>query len=239
MTKRICLWSCPRNLSTALMYSFAQRTDTKVFDEPLYAYYLEKSGVDHPGRDEVLANMETNPYRVIEDVILGDHGKDVLFFKLMTHFLIDLDESFMDHTMNVIYIRHPALIINSYAKVRPQPNMDDIGVQAQRLLFERLTRRRKMTALLDSETLLKNPAATLSALCEKIGIEYQDSMLSWEAGGREEDGIWAKYWYGNLHTSTGFQPWTEKSKAVAPENQALLDECIPYYEFLRGNALGV
>ena len=52
MNKRICLWSCPRNVSTALMYSFAQRRDTKVFDEPLYAHYLSESKANHPGREE-------------------------------------------------------------------------------------------------------------------------------------------------------------------------------------------
>ena len=41
--KRICLWSGPRNISTALMYSFAQRDDTAVYDEPLYAHYLSKT----------------------------------------------------------------------------------------------------------------------------------------------------------------------------------------------------
>ena len=34
---RIALWSGPRNVSTALMYSFRQRPDTTVIDEPLYS----------------------------------------------------------------------------------------------------------------------------------------------------------------------------------------------------------
>ena len=54
--KAICLWSGPRNVSTALMYSFAQRSDTRVVDEPLYGHFLRVSGTHHPGRDEVLAS---------------------------------------------------------------------------------------------------------------------------------------------------------------------------------------
>ena len=43
-SKIISLWSGPRNVSTALMYSFAQRSDTQVIDEPLYAHYLQHTG---------------------------------------------------------------------------------------------------------------------------------------------------------------------------------------------------
>ena len=50
MEKIICLWSCPRNVSTALMYSFGSREDTSIFDEPLYGHYLRKSKLKHPGR---------------------------------------------------------------------------------------------------------------------------------------------------------------------------------------------
>lgn len=40
--KVIHAWSGPRSLSTAMMYSFAQRgIDCKVFDEPLYAQHLK------------------------------------------------------------------------------------------------------------------------------------------------------------------------------------------------------
>ncbi len=43
-TLRIHVWSGPRNVSTALMYSFAQRADTRVVDDPRYAHYLRVSG---------------------------------------------------------------------------------------------------------------------------------------------------------------------------------------------------
>ena len=110
MNKIICLWSCPRNISTALMYSFAQRKDTRVIDEPLYAHYLKKSGAKHPGRDEVLNTLENNGNKVVEKVILQQSDK-LLFHKLMTHFLIDINLDFLSDVINIIFIRNPKNII--------------------------------------------------------------------------------------------------------------------------------
>ena len=74
-TVRICLWSGPRNISTALMYSFAQREDTMVLDEPLYAHYLassEKELVDrHPVAQVVLDTMENDGAKVVE-MMMGE-----------------------------------------------------------------------------------------------------------------------------------------------------------------------
>ena len=62
-SKHICLWSGPRNISTALMYAFAQREDTRVVDEPLYAHYLSsypEAQKYHPGTDDILNSMEND-----------------------------------------------------------------------------------------------------------------------------------------------------------------------------------
>jgi hypothetical protein len=90
--KRISLWSGPRNISTALMYSFAQRKDTKVHDEPLYGYYLSHSPAKtyHPGAEKVIQTLENDGRKVVE-MMLQNTEKPVLFFKNMTHHLLDLD----------------------------------------------------------------------------------------------------------------------------------------------------
>jgi len=88
---RVNLWSGPRNVSTALMYSFAQRADTRVVDEPLYAHYLRVSGASHPGRDEVLRSQDADGERVVREVILGACDREVLFCKQMAHHLVELD----------------------------------------------------------------------------------------------------------------------------------------------------
>ena len=56
---RVAMWSGPRNISTAMMRAWENRPDTVVVDEPLYAEYLARTGLDHPGRDEVLAAQPT------------------------------------------------------------------------------------------------------------------------------------------------------------------------------------
>ena len=57
---RLAMWSGPRNISTALMRSWENRSDSIVVDEPLYAHYLAATGIDHPGRDEVVAAGDTD-----------------------------------------------------------------------------------------------------------------------------------------------------------------------------------
>jgi len=132
-TVRICLWSGPRNISTALMYSFAQREDTMVLDEPLYAHYLassEKALVDrHPVAQVVLDTMENDGAKVV-DMMMGEFPSDVVFFKNMTHHLLDLDRSFMEGVVNVILTRDPVDMLPSFAKVIKDPTMADVGYKA-------------------------------------------------------------------------------------------------------------
>lgn len=230
----ICLWSGPRNISTALMYSFAQRSDTVVVDEPLYAHYLSKSASRsyHPGADEVLASQDQNGERVVETVILGEHSRPVRFFKNMTHHLLDLDRSFLAKTCNVLLIRDPQEMLPSYANTVENPTLEDTGYADQWRLFEELQKRGQDPPVLDARLLLLDPRGVLMELCRRIGIEFQESMLRWKAGPRPEDGVWAPYWYRSVHRSTGFQPYRAKS-APFPQNLAqLLEECRPFYEKL-------
>ena len=231
MNKIVCLWSCPRNVSTALMYAFAQRKDTQVFDEPLYAHYLKVTGANHPAREEVLQALENDGNKVVQEVILQKSEK-LLFHKLMTHFLIGIDTEFLSEVINIIFIRNPEKIIASYSKVIPNPKMNDIGVKQQYELYLSLEKIGKTPIVLDSKYLLINPELMLNKLCNLLEIPFDRNMLKWEKGARKEDGIWANYWYKNIHNSTGFLPYTEKEIALTDSNAELAEECLPYYEFL-------
>lgn len=231
MNKIICLWSCPRNVSTALMYSFAQREDTCVFDEPLYAHYLKVSGAKHPGREEVLSTLEDDGNKVVQQVILQKSNK-LLFHKLMTHFLIGIDTKFLSDVLNILFIRNPKDIINSYNKVIPNPSMQDIGIKQQYELYLDLDKRDETPIVLDSKYLLQNPKLLLKKICVLLEISFDEKMLKWNKGGRIEDGIWAKYWYKNIHNSTGFLPYTTRKITLTESNARLAKECWPYYKFL-------
>ena len=236
MNKPICLCSCPRNLSTALMYAFAQREDTKVFDEPLYAHYLKVSGVKHPAREQVLEALENDGNKVVKEVILQESDK-LLFHKLMTHFLIGIDTEFLSEVINIIFIRNPEEIITSYSKVIPNPSMNDIGVKQQYELFLDLERRGIEPIVFDSKYLLKNPELMLSRLCKILDVSFDKKMLEWKKGARIEDGVWAKYWYENIHNSTGFLPYAKKAITLTGSNAELAEECLTYYKFLTAKSI--
>ena len=236
MNKPICLWSCPRNISTALMYSFAQRKDTQVFDEPLYAHYLKVSGANHPAREEVLNSLENDGNKVVQKVIL-QKNKKILFHKLMTHFLIEIDTRFLSEVRNIIFIRNPKEIIHSYDKVILNPKMEDIGVKQQYELFLDLEKRGEKPIVLDSKYLLQDPKLILKKVCALLEIPFDKKMLKWKKGARKEDGVWAKYWYSNVHNSTGFLPYIKKEINLKDSNLELAKQCKPYYEFLTAKSI--
>ena len=215
------LISSPRNLSTALMYSFAQRSDTVVLDEPFYAYYLVTSGAQHPGRDEVISSQPNRQ----EDVIANIHAireKPVVFIKNMSHHLEVMDESFVHDVVNIFFIRDPRQIISSYSQVIEQPVMRDIGMEYQYNLYQRLREKNLDPIVLDARYLVEDPEAVLTTLCKRIGIPFQRSMLHWKAGPKPYDGVWAPFWYDNVHRSTGFE---KQKTSERPLPDHLLDLC--------------
>ena len=235
MTTHIQLWSGPRNISTAMMYSFAQRDDTAVVDEPLYAHFLRVSGVDHPGRQEVLATMDDQGGRVMAE-LLDRVDRPGIFAKQMAHHLVDLDRRFLTRTRNILLYRHPARVIRSYTKVIEQPTLRDIGTQESHVLLEDLSRLGAHVILVDSDRFLEDPEAGLRALCQTCDIPYQSAMLHWEAGARPEDGSWARYWYASVHRSTGFGPPPEDLPDLPPQQEALGEEAMIWYHKLQEHA---
>jgi hypothetical protein len=230
---RICLWSGPRNISTTLMYSFAQRNDTLVFDEPLYAHYLSNTNANkyHPGAEEILSSMENDGEKVIE-MMLGNHDKSVLFFKNMTHHLLNLDFSFMKNVVNVILTRDPIEMLPSFDKVIKNPSIDDVGYEMQTKLVDYFQKNNIKYIVLDSKKVLINPKDELRNLCNSIGIPFDDHMLHWKAEARKEDGLWAEYWYKNIHKSTGFIAYKPKTTPFPNHLKPLLNDCFPQYQKL-------
>ena len=236
---RICVWSGPRNISTALMYSFAQRADTTVYDEPLYAHYLVNTTAKdyHPGADQIIATMENDGEKVVADTILGPQPTRVAFFKQMTHHLVELDQSFMGQTVNVMLTRHPRDMLPSYAEQVSRPTLRDVGYKMHLDLLEFLQALGQEPVVLDAEATLRNPEVVLQELCERIGIPFEEAMLSWPAGARPEDGMWAEFWYASVHRSTGFQPYKPKTEPFPEDLKPLFDECMPYYVALAKEAI--
>lgn len=235
----INLWSGPRNVSTALMYSFARLPSVEVVDEPLYAHYLRVSGREHPGRDEVLQSQDSDGDSVIRQLEKRQArlAPSRLFLKQMAHHLVELDESFLSRSDNLLLVRDPEDMLPSLTIQVPDATLADTGLERQWRLYEQLRSLGQSPVVIDSRTLLKNPARVLEQVCLRIGLDYSPAMLHWPAGPRPEDGVWAKHWYHSVHRSTGFAPYREKGEF--PERlEPLLGQCAPWYAKLRAVAVG-
>ena len=228
----ICLWSGPRNVSTALMYSFAERPDTRVVDEPLYGHYLRVSGADHPGRDEVMQSMNTDGNDVMQTLIYGARpSSEVLFIKHMAHHLVALDLSFLADAQNALLIRDPKEMLPSLTVQIPHAGLADTGLERQWNLYQSLESLGQQPAIIDARELLLDPDGVIAALCRHLDIDFHPGMLSWSAGPIKEDGVWAPHWYHAVHKSTGFANYVAKQDFPS-ELLPLLEECHPYYEKL-------
>jgi len=229
---KIALWSGPRNISTALMYSFANRSDTAVVDEPLFGYFLKQTGAWRPSRQEVLATMETDPQKVINSLLEPSTNSPVYFMKHMANHLIDLDLAFLDSFKNVILIRDPKDVLLSYSKQVEEPTLLDTAYEMQAGLIDHFEEVGTPFTVLNARNVQLNPEGQLRALCDKLNIPFQGSMLNWDAGPRKEDGVWAKYWYESVHESTGFGSYREKAEELPSNLSSLYDECVGYYDKL-------
>ena len=232
--KIINLISGPRNLSTALMYSFSRRPDTKVIDEPFYAHYLETTGTQHPGREDTLMSMSTDINKVL-DKIFNRNECEILFLKNMAHHHQQMDLVFLENMTNLFLVRNPKQLIASFAQVISSPNMQDIGLKKSWELFNKVEHQDPV--VLDSAEILKDPKSLLSKLCDNLEINFFEEMLSWPRGGIIEDGPWAKYWYKNVHSSTGFAKQKTSSRELPKNCESLYLEALKYYDKLKVNSI--
>lgn len=245
MTIRIAMWSGPRNISTAMMRAFENRSDTAVWDEPFYAAYLSETGLDHPMRAKILSTHETDWRRVAAAAIGPAPDEDAVYYqKHMTHHMIEtIGRDWMDHEemRHAFLIRAPENVVASYAAKRETMDLDDIGFRQQSELFDRVADRLgKAPPVIDSMDVLTDPSAALTKLCERLGITFDPAMLSWPAGRRDSDGIWASHWYHAVEASTGFATprdpvrFDDLDETLKP----VAERARPFYEKLAAHRIG-
>jgi Sulfotransferase domain len=234
-TVRIAMWSGPRTVSTALMRAWENRPDTEVTDEPLYAFYLDRTGIDHPGRDAVIASQPTDWRAVLDRLARGPlpPGVSIGYAKHMTHHLLpEVDRAALAPLRHAYLIRDPRELLASYARVRAEPTLADLGLAQQAEIFERFG-----GPVVDSRDLMTDPEATLHALCQALGVPFDPRMLSWPAGPRDSDGVWAPYWYDSVRSSTGFAAYRPPAEPLPARLEPLAERCMPYFRRLHVHRL--
>lgn len=238
MTNRplcIAMWSGPRNMSTTMMRSFGARADTMCVDEPFYATYLSRTGHRHPMTDDILASQSSDPNAVAEAMRNGPGcGAQIFYQKHMTHHMLPtVPRDWMQACRNVFLIRHPARVIASYARKMPDVTLDAIGFPQQESLFkDALSFEGPPPIVIDSSDILRDPQSMLMALCQALEIPWTEQMLSWPAGPRPEDGVWAPHWYDAVWQSTGFGSPPGPRPTVEPGLQTVYEEALDIHQRL-------
>lgn len=215
-----------------MMYSWRQRADTTVLDEPLYAYYLAQSNRDHPGADEVLASQNTDAQAVIDDVMLADYDTPVVFFKQIAKHLCDLDLSFLSDFTNILLTREPHDMLTSWQVQMPESTVADTGYPKLIEILDMMLAAGQEPIVIETSRLLGDPVGILGQVCDRIGLDFDDAMLSWPSGPKPEDGVWAKYWYDGVWASDGWKPHKPKNVELLPSIANALPEAEAAYERL-------
>ena len=233
------MWSGPRNISTAMMRSFENRDDTVVMDEPFYACYLHRTGIDHPMRDHVIASQPTD-WQAVALALSGDlDGVDIIYQKHMTHHMLtEIDLGWTSTLRNCFLIRDPAYVVKSYSRKRDSITQDDIGIRRQLELYEEISAiTGQDIPVIDATRFLSDPETALRSLCRRLAITFSDKMLRWPRGPRASDGVWAAHWYEAVERSTGFQSATARDITLTQAQQSIADEAREYYQVLLEKSL--
>lgn len=237
---RLAMWSGPRNISTALMRSFGNRSDTVVVDEPLYAHYLHHTHADHPGRNEITAAGETDWRKVARRLTRTIPGPNRIYYQkhMGQHLLPHIDRDWIAQLTNCFLIRDPRAVISSFIKVIKKPTAEQLGLPQQVELFEsERSRIGRTPPVIDSRDVLEDPRGVLIMLCDAVGIPFDEAMLSWPAGRRETDGVWAPYWYANVEKTTGFGTYQPRDDRIPDDLFDVYQQCKLLYDQLAQHRL--
>jgi hypothetical protein len=238
---RVAMWSGPRNISTAMMRAFENRPDTLVVDEPLYAAYLARTGIEHPSREAVMASQPTDLATAIADLSASlPPERHVHYVKHMAHHVSpEMDLDWTLRFRNVLLIRDPAEVVASYVRTREACQPDDLGLRQQEWLLELWDEHDIEVPILDAGEFLRAPEAHLRWLCAWLGIPFSPRMLSWPPGPRATDGVWAPHWYAAVRSSTGFAPWRPHETTLSEPHAAVAAACRPVYTALHARRVRV
>jgi len=215
------------------MRSFENREDTKVWDEPLYAYYLNETKKDHPMFKEIIETYEININKLTKRIVSTNKDKKISYQKHMSHHILSQTPiNWITKGTNVFLIRDPRDVILSYIQKNTLNNSDDIGFPMQRKLFNLIKDRGENPIVVNSDDLSTSPRDVLIKLCSKLKIKFSEKMLTWNKGKRDSDGIWEKVWYKNVQSSTNFEKLKKNDQVIPKVHENIYKECLDVYNEL-------
>lgn len=214
------------------MYSWRQRPDATVVDEPFYAHYLTLDDRGHPGVDEILASQSHDSDEVIENIVLGPCATPVLYIKQMAHHLKGIDRRHLAYTENILLVRHPRDMLASLTVQLPQATLADTGLTESVELLDAILDQGGTPVVIETRRLLSDPARVLGQVCDHVGLAFDPIVLGWPAGPKPEDGAWAPHWYDNVHASTTFAPYAPSKRPLPANAEHVLDQALPLFERL-------
>jgi hypothetical protein len=224
-----------------MLRSWGNRIDTAVADEPFYAHWLTQSGINHPGRDEIIAQCETDWRKVATRLTGPVPGKRPIWYqKHMAHHLLpDMAGDWLECLSHAFLIRDPKEMLVSLSRVVPAPAIDETGLPQQWRLYEHLRERGLSPPVVDAKDVLANPAGVLRQLCRRFDVDFSEQMLRWPAGPRATDGIWARYWYASVNQSTGFEARASTAGELPDELSGVCEDAMGYYRKLSENRIRI
>jgi len=238
MTIKIAMWSGPRNISTAMMRSWENRSDCEVIDEPFYAYYLKNTQSPHPYFEEILASQSSS-YDEVTKQLTDIQTAQIQYQKHMTHHMLEgVVLRWTQHLQHCFLIRDPHEIVNSYTNSRGKCTVEDIGIIRQAQLYKKISAiTGKDIPVMDSNAVLSNPHLMITKMCEALSIEFEPNMLSWPQGSRKSDGVWAKHWYHSVEASNGFAKVAAKPFELTKSQLEVVEQVMPYYKQLKEHTI--
>lgn len=230
---KIACWSGPRNISTAMMYAFGNRADCSAVDEPFYAAYLALTGREHPMGDQILASQPQDPAEVVAAIKGPDATPHIYHKHMAQHMIPEVPRHWFADMKHVFLIRHPARVVASFSAKYDNPELSEIGFVQQAELYEQLLTEGHSPVVIDSVDIRADPEGMLRALCDRLDLDWDPAMLSWEAGPKPHDGVWAAHWYNAVHGSTGFAGAEGEMPELEGEMKALAEAALPSYALLQ------
>lgn len=233
----IAMWSGPRNISTAMMRAWENRADTVVVDEPLYAHFLEHTGLDHPMSEQIIRHGNTDWRSVVDGLSVPPESGFYYQKHISTHWLEHYSTDWLHQLSNIFLIREPEPVVASYSNKRDGLTASDLGYSQQAALFDLINSTGARPVVIDSQRFLANPASQLEKVCQALHIDFDSNMLSWPAGTRDTDGLWGAHWYDAVNSSTGFGPARSNVPELDARQRGIAEQCMPFYQAMKQYAI--